>query len=57
MPKITQVPTIPVPNNPQPVSIRWREWGAGFNSEDDPVDLPVGSSKLVNNFDITKKVS
>jgi hypothetical protein len=55
MPKITQVPTIPVPNNPQPVSIRWREWGAGFNSEDDPVDLPVGSSKLVNNFDITKK--
>jgi len=52
MRKITKVPQIPVPNMPEPVEIRWRDWSRGINTEDDPRDLPLGASASIDNFDI-----
>ena len=55
MPKITQVPSVPVPSNKQSNIIRWRDWSLGENTEDDPRDLPLGANALVQNFEIDKR--
>ena len=55
MPKITQVPQIPIPQMPAPVTVRWRDWSEGFNSQDDPIDLPLGASEEVINFELSSR--
>jgi hypothetical protein len=55
MSRLGEAPSIPVPQNKPMQRIRWRDWSGGYNSEDDPLDLPDGSSVEITNFNIDKR--
>jgi len=55
MSKLGDAPQIQIPDKSPENRFRWKDWSAGFNTEDDPRDLSVGVCEELENFNIDKR--